>query len=32
MERAGNLRQETSSVSDNITAMFIKKQSEMSPV
>jgi len=30
MEMAGNLRQETSSISDNITAMFIKRQSEMS--
>jgi hypothetical protein len=27
-----NGQEETSSVSDNITAMFIKKQSEMSPV
>jgi hypothetical protein len=32
MELAGNLKQENSNISDNITAMFIKRQSEMSPV
>jgi len=32
MELAGNLRQGNSSISDNIATMFIKWQSDMSPV